>query len=266
MPNKRRSVADSQPHPSILPEIALRRLQKYFFQISEVRSKGYDSNDFLTWQSNVKIVLSSFYGGGSLVFREFDGIWFTPGGYYDGQPESDFVRGFDSGLEQAAGFLKSRIDELEESAGMSGSVPREASIVLGSASRKAFVVHGHEHGIKETVARFLAKLDVEPIILHEQPDRGRTLIEKFEGHASEVGYAVVVLTADDVAYSKGHPEEHELRARQNVILELGYFIGRLGRKHTFALVEKALRYHPTFMGWSTSNLMTTLGVSTSRES
>jgi hypothetical protein len=104
MPNKRRSVADLQPHPSIPPEVALRRLQKFFSQISEVRSKGYDSNEFLTWQSDVKIVLSSFYGGGSLVFREFDGIWFTPGEYYDGQPESDFVRSFNSGLERASRF------------------------------------------------------------------------------------------------------------------------------------------------------------------
>ena len=99
-------------------------------------------------------------------------------------------------------------------------------------------MHGHDHGHKETVARFLGKLDLEPIILHEQADRGKTVIEKFEAHAADVRCAVVILTADDVAYSKTNPEQKELRARQNVILELGYFVGKLGRAQTFALVEK----------------------------
>jgi predicted nucleotide-binding protein len=105
-------------------------------------------------------------------------------------------------------------------------------------ARKAFIVHGHEHGLKETVARFLEKLDIEPIILHEQADKGRTLIEKFEEHAGEVQYAVVILSGDDLAHSKSEPAETESRARQNVIFEFGFFVGRLGRTHTFALLQK----------------------------
>jgi predicted nucleotide-binding protein len=102
-------------------------------------------------------------------------------------------------------------------------------------SRKVFVVHGHDHGSKETVARFLAKLDLDPIILHEQADKGRTVIEKFEDY-SDVQCAVVILSPDDIAYAKSDPAKQEERARQNVILELGYFIGRLGRDRTFALL------------------------------
>jgi predicted nucleotide-binding protein len=101
-------------------------------------------------------------------------------------------------------------------------------------------VHGPDHGIKETVARFLGKLDLDPIILHEQADQGKTIIEKFEAHSADVQCAVVILTADDVANAKATPEQREMRARQNVILELGFFVGKLGRQRTFALVEKGV--------------------------
>jgi hypothetical protein len=99
-------------------------------------------------------------------------------------------------------------------------------------SRKVFVVHGHDEGPRETVARFLERLDFEPIILHEQPSRGRTVIEKVEAH-SDVGFAVVLLTPDDEGCEKG--SKPRPRARQNVVLELGYFVGRLGRDHVCAL-------------------------------
>jgi predicted nucleotide-binding protein len=66
------------------------------------------------------------------------------------------------------------------------------------------------------------------------------VIEKFETHSSDVHCAVVLLTADDIASAKANPDKQELRARQNVILELGFFVGTLGRDHTFALVEKGL--------------------------
>jgi predicted nucleotide-binding protein len=83
-------------------------------------------------------------------------------------------------------------------------------------------------------------LDLEPIILHEQADQGKTIIEKFEAHAADVQCAVVILTADDIASSKADSEKKELRARQNVILEFGFFVGKLGRQRTFALVEKGV--------------------------
>jgi predicted nucleotide-binding protein len=71
-------------------------------------------------------------------------------------------------------------------------------------------------------------LELEAIILHEQPDAGRTIIEKFEDCASQVGFAVVLLTPDDVGASKTVGNQ-SARARQNVIFELGYFTGKLGR-------------------------------------
>ena len=95
-----------------------------------------------------------------------------------------------------------------------------------STVRKVFVVHGHDEAAKEKMARFLSSLNFEPIILHEQASANRTIIEKIEAH-SEVGFAVVLLTPDDVGGAAGG--DAKPRARQNVILELGYFVGKLGR-------------------------------------
>jgi predicted nucleotide-binding protein len=111
-------------------------------------------------------------------------------------------------------------------------VRRTTPALQTELSKKIFVVHGHAGEQREAVARFLERLGFEPIILHEQPNQGKTVIEKFESHA-DVGFATVLLTPDDVGGAAGGPQE--ARARQNVILELGYFIGRLTRSKVCAL-------------------------------
>lgn len=99
-------------------------------------------------------------------------------------------------------------------------------------SRKVFIVHGHDESLRNEVALFLNRLTLTPIILHEQTGKGRTIIEKFEAHAL-VPYAVVLLTPDDV----GGKDANDLkpRARQNVVLELGYFYGKLKREFVCCL-------------------------------
>lgn len=98
-----------------------------------------------------------------------------------------------------------------------------------------FIVHGHDEAPKQTVARFLERLGLNPVILHEQSNRGRTVIEKFEDHA-EVQFAIVILTPDDVGRLATESESaNKLRARQNVVFEMGYFLGRIGRSRVFPL-------------------------------
>ena len=101
-------------------------------------------------------------------------------------------------------------------------------------SKDIFVVHGHDHGAKETVARFVEKLGLHPIILHEKPNAGRTIIEKFSDY-SEVAFAIVLLTPDDEGNPNNPAAKPRPRARQNVIMELGFFLGKLGRSHVCAL-------------------------------
>jgi len=96
-------------------------------------------------------------------------------------------------------------------------------------SKKVFVVHGHDDAINGSVADFLQELGLDVIILQEQPNRGQTIVEKLEAH-SGVGFAVVILTPDDIGFAAKEPDKARKRARQNVILELGLFIGELGRE------------------------------------
>ncbi len=94
---------------------------------------------------------------------------------------------------------------------------------------EVFIVHGHDDEAKETVARFVENFGIEAAILHEQANRGQTIPEKFEEHASKAAFAIILLTPDDVGASKDEIDNPKPRARQNVVLELGYFWGRLGR-------------------------------------
>lgn len=103
-----------------------------------------------------------------------------------------------------------------------------------SSRSKVFIVHGHDEAARESLARFLERLAVEAIILHEQASSGRTVIEKLEDF-SDVTFAAILLTPDDVGAAVSERSNLLQRARQNVILELGYFIGKLGRKNVCAL-------------------------------
>jgi predicted nucleotide-binding protein len=107
-------------------------------------------------------------------------------------------------------------------------------------TNSVFLVHGHDEGAKQSVARFLEKLGVEPVILQEQINRGMTVIEKFEEFASRAGFAVVLMTPDDVGYPVSKEQEKKNRPRQNVVLELGYFAAKLGRDKTLVLTKGAV--------------------------
>ncbi len=110
-----------------------------------------------------------------------------------------------------------------------------------------FLVHGHDNGLRHEVARFLERItSLQVVILHEQPDRSQTIIEKFERHAAEASCAVVLLTPDDAVMADGKVREH--RARQNVVLELGYFMGALGRDRVCALYKEGVALPSDYAG------------------
>jgi predicted nucleotide-binding protein len=115
----------------------------------------------------------------------------------------------------------------------------QAPMKAAGHGSKIFVVHGHDGAVRSEVVEFLESVTGErPVVLHEQADSGRTIIEKFEDHADDAGFAVVLLTGDDL----GGDDVDSLRARprQNVVLELGFFIGRLTRKRVVALYESGV--------------------------
>lgn len=118
---------------------------------------------------------------------------------------------------------------------------------VGPFEPQVFIVHGHDHGTLQTVARFLERLDLTVIILHERPSEGATIIEKLETHG-QASFAVILLTPDDVGAVATEQDKLKSRARQNVVLELGYFLGRLGRRRVAALVSKGVELPSDYSG------------------
>jgi len=104
-------------------------------------------------------------------------------------------------------------------------------------SDKIFIVHGHDKEMKESVTRTVEKLGLKTIILHEQPDKGRTIIQKFKDY-SDVGFAIVLLSPDDEGRPLEGRSELRTRARQNVIFELGFFIGKLDQERVFIIYKE----------------------------
>jgi predicted nucleotide-binding protein len=130
----------------------------------------------------------------------------------------------------------------------------EAQLAGGSApapdpvGNAVFLVHGHDEASLHASARFLEQLRLPFTILREQPNEGRTLIEKFIDY-SDVGYAIVLLTPDDRAGPVSVPPEGQMpRARQNVVLELGFFLGKLGRKRVCALYREGVEIPSDYSG------------------
>ncbi len=130
-----------------------------------------------------------------------------------------------------SGFL----EEIEDAQQFSAPVTPPPT---ARAGKDVFIVHGHDELLKTDVARTVEKLQLNAIILHEKANEGKTLIEKFEAH-SDVGFAIVLLTPDDMGGPVGKTEQQP-RARQNVILEHGYFLGKLGRKNVCAIYSEGV--------------------------
>ncbi len=187
------------------------------------------------------MVLRTVMGEESPHLDQFKRVRYSPQVWSPGMDTSRYrpagVRKGVAILEAAKGELELRA-ELEDVVvqGAETQHQREAAEERG----RVFIVHGHDGERKHELARLVQALTgTVPVILHEQPNGGRTLLEKLEGYAASVGFAVALLTADDVGRAKNAKEDLP-RARQNVLLEAGYFAGRLGRARVVLLYERGV--------------------------
>jgi len=184
-----------------------------------------------------EMVIRNIFGRGSKYLKDLNDISFYP---CFAPSSEDYQRQcWRDGQNAVINLGKTMQEELKLFGSGPDKTKPKSGIGKGSAkSGKIFIVHGHDEAMRESVARAVTKLNLEPIILHEKPSKGRTIIEKFSEYG-DVGFSVVLLSPDDVGCSKGgSPEGLRPRARQNVIFELGYFLGRLGREHVLALYRQ----------------------------
>ena len=229
-------------------EKSLKLISQQLEQIQALRSQSADSMEFKTWKQMTSLYIEKVFGSDSKNAKAFEELVFWPMAWTDGMDEGYWnPRCFNGGLNEAEVLLKRFVQELEIFGDSDTStIPTRVTETTSSPSgRKVFVVHGHDEKLKTQVARFLEQLDLQPIILHEQADRGQTIIEKFEKH-SDVSFAVVLLTPDDVGgFASANLKP---RARQNVIFEFGYFLGKLGRSNVCGLYCEGVELPSDYSG------------------
>ncbi len=216
-------------------------LKKQLALLNAFRGRNHEQaeSDKRGWANLTLNILTHGFGPGSNNVQQFRHADLVGRVSAPSMTNAQYQYNFERGIDALAATIKSSLDELELM-DVSETVPSvRGEAVMKSDSRLVFLVHGHDDAVKESVARFLERLDLKPVILHEQPNQGKTVIEKFEAH-SDVGFAVVLLTPDDVGGLASSPDKLSRRARQNVILELGYFIGRLGRAKVCALYKEGV--------------------------
>ena len=116
------------------------------------------------------------------------------------------------------------------------AAPQVSPSSVESPPKRVFIVHGHDCTALAQLELIIRRLEIQTIILQNIPAAGDTLIEKLET-LTEADFACVLLTPDDEGHRRGQPEENHPRARQNVVLELGMVLAKLGRKRVVILVK-----------------------------
>jgi predicted nucleotide-binding protein len=240
------------------PRSAIKILEKIDRLISIPQAPDSNSPVFVKWKQDCLRLLAQVEGQNSTALKSFEDLDFEGNSFGMSVNQSAYTVQFHESLWKAQAILQSVRDAVVEEAQAVYS-PNTATNSSAPQNKKVFVVHGHDEKLKVQVARFLEKLELEPVILHEQADRGLTIIEKFEKH-SEVSFAVVLLSPDDAGGKlkeefrwMGFGQEMETetlkaRARQNVIFEFGYFIGKLGRANVCGLYCEGVELPSDYSG------------------
>lgn len=213
------------------------RIQALINRAQDLLTKRVTSSDanFYAWRLEAEDFLKNKFGPGADEYARLHDRDFSPIVLTSWQSEHERQASF---IKACADGLMDTITELNFYLKMENEQERVPQIQTRNmtANNKVFLVHGHDGELKSEVARMLERQGIKAVILNEQANQGRTIIEKFE-RSSDVGAAIILLTADDLGREKHEPNEQP-RARQNVIFEAGYFTGRLGRERVIVISEQ----------------------------
>lgn len=231
----RKKGASITTDPSVHGVEAIEILRFHRDRLDDLQTRGVTSAAWSTWKAGAMSALEQTHGKGSPAARRLEMIDYVPI-VVGKEPWDEWRRGWVGNALELLGALLEEQEFLLKRASPRG--PDRPTRPAATASRRVFIVHGHDDAAREETARFVSKLNLQPIILHEQANEGRTIIEKFEGNALDVAFAIVLLTPDDVGSARGAPPESlRPRARQNCVFELGFFVAALGRARVCALTK-----------------------------
>ncbi|MGE4382281.1 MAG: TIR domain-containing protein [Arcobacter sp.] len=215
---------------------------KYFIRSTEILTledsfKRFGVNeDFDKFKLELEIFLKNTFGNTSDEFNKFKKIRFLYTGYrpMEGLPVPLDLSTYKDGLKSTKILLETILNNINENS-LIKTQPTTQIIpeTKKTISNKVFIVHGHDELAIVQVSEVLRKLNLEPIILKDEASKSNTIIEKIERLSSDVGFGIVLYTACDI----GGKDLNSLqpRARQNVVLEHGYLMAKLGRENTLAL-------------------------------
>ena len=205
--------------------------------LKEAQELEYKDGKLDKTTKRAEMIAKKVFGANTEYVDKLNAIRYSPSIVFSGMDRSIYNSHFQSGKQQLVNIISVMMEDISLS--MPDEISNTSTIEQPeNKSSSIFLVHGHNEEMKQATARFIEKIGLKPIILHEQPNRGRTIIEKFTDYAN-VGFAVVLLSADDVAFEKSENiKSGKLRARQNVILELGFFLGKIGRQNVLVLHEQ----------------------------
>ena len=144
------------------------------------------------------------------------------------------VNVFDNGSVNVQGKKTEQVE-----ACLAGNTTTVLNVAPAPDNNKVFVVYGHDESAKKSLELLLLRWELKPIFMDKLPAEGQTIIEKLEKYTENVHYAIVLATPDDDGYRKCRPKEKKSRARQNVVLELGMMLAKLGRAHVAILLKEA---------------------------
>lgn len=204
--------------------------------LKEAKALNYNDGNIDKVLKRSEMILKKVFGEKSEYIGKLNKIRFSPSIVFGGMSDSIYYSSFQSGKKELENLLNVALEDLNLTDAL--EINEQSENIKSELSKNIFIVHGHNEEMKQSSARFIEKIDLKPIILHEQPNKGKTIIEKFSDY-SNVSFAIILLSADDIAFSKNDKIENaSFRARQNVIFELGFFIGKIGRENVVVIHEQ----------------------------
>ncbi len=201
---------------------------------------------FEAWHTKTERFLIKKYGENSYEHKKFLDTYFTPVVWIDTDEFEEAklsIQCCAEGLRSCKAVFETYLEDIDDE---DKSSAQPIAKPKTSNMNKIFVVHGHDSAMKHAVARLIEKQDLNAIILSEQANKGKTIIEKFEEN-SDVGSAICLFTSDDLGHTKAESKEIP-RARQNVVFETGYFMGKLGRNKVVIVAENGLELPSDMQG------------------